>query len=251
MIEVRNVTSGYGQSDVLRSVSLEIEPTEIVSIIGANGAGKSTLVNTISGVTKCRSGSIFFQKRDITNMRPEKIVSLGIIQVPEGRQVIAPLTVQENLLLGAYSRYRSMGKNGRQKIFDVVYGMFPILQERRRQLAGTLSGGEQQMLAVARALMGQPKLLLCDEPSLGLAPLVIEAIVDVLRNLNQNGLPMMLVEENALVALNLANRAYVMEVGSVVLEGKASDLLHNDMVRKIYIGESRTNATPINPLVVP
>jgi branched-chain amino acid transport system ATP-binding protein len=174
-------------------------------------------------------------------VRPEKIVALGIIQVPEGREVIAPLTVKENLLLGTYSRYRQMGKTGRQKAFDFVYELFPILRKRPGQLAGTLSGGEQQMLAIARALMGQPKLLLCDEPSLGLAPLIVEGIVDVLFNLNKNGLALMLVEENALVALKLANRAYVMEVGSVVLEGKASDLLHNETVRKIYIGESGTN----------
>ncbi len=236
MLCLEHVHSGYGRVDILTDVSLEVQGGEIVSIIGANGAGKSTLLRTVSGLLPCKKGRILFNGRDITNLPPHKIVEMGIIQVPEGRQVIAELTVRENLLLGCYLRYGNLGRNGRSRLIESVCSLFPFLKDRMSQVAGTLSGGEQQMLAVGRALMAEPKLLLTDEPSLGLAPLVVGTVCEVLKDLNKNGLPVILVEQNALIALEMAHRAYVMEDGKIFLEGKGVDLLHDDRVREGYLG---------------
>lgn len=236
MIRLERVHSGYGQVNVLTDVSLEVRDGEIVSIIGANGAGKSTLLKTISALLQCREGRILFDDKDITAFPPHKVVDLGIIQVPEGRQVIGELTVRENLLLGCYLKHNRLGKAGRSNLIDEVCALFPILKERMNQIAGTLSGGEQQMLAFGRALMGEPKLLLTDEPSLGLAPMVVDAVCDVLKKLNQGGLTLLMVEQNALIALEMAKRAYVLEGGKIAMEGKGSDLLHDDKVRESYLG---------------
>ena len=236
MIRLEGVHSGYGQVNVLTGVSLEVRDGEIVSIIGANGAGKSTLLKTISALLHCKEGKILLGDMDITALPPHKIVDLGVIQVPEGRQVIGELTVRENLILGCYLKHTKLGKAGRQRLIDEVCALFPILKERINQIAGTLSGGEQQMLAIGRALMGEPKLLLTDEPSLGLAPLVVDAVCQVLVKLNQGGLTLLMVEQNALIALEMASQAYVLEGGRITMEGKGKDLLHNDKVRESYLG---------------
>ncbi len=237
MLRLENISSGYGSIEVLHSISLTVNSGEIVSIIGANGAGKSTLLRTISALLPCKGGGIIFEDHDITRFPPDKVVGLGLVQVPEGRQVFTPLTVYENLLLGTYSRHRQLGKGEKERLFSLVFDLFPILYERKQQLAGTLSGGEQQMLALGRALMAQPRLLLLDEPSLGLAPTVVSSISRVLQELNRQGLTILLVEQNALLALRLAQRAYVLDTGRIVLQGEAKDLLHNDQVRRIYLGE--------------
>lgn len=236
MIRLEGIHSGYGQVNVLTDVSLEVRDGEIVSIVGANGAGKSTLLKTISALLKCKKGKVVFDEEDITPLPPHRVVELGIIQVPEGRQVIGELTVRENLLLGCYLKYVRLGRTGRGRLIDDVCGLFPILKARMTQIAGTLSGGEQQMLAIGRALMGQPKLLLTDEPSLGLAPMVVDAVCAVLVKLNKSGLSLLMVEQNALVALEMAHRAYVLEGGKISMEGKGSDLLHDDRVRESYLG---------------
>jgi branched-chain amino acid transport system ATP-binding protein len=236
LIRLEGVHSGYGQVNVLTGVSLEVRDGEIVSIIGANGAGKSTLLKTISALLHCKEGKILLGDMDITALPPHKIVDLGVIQVPEGRQVIGELTVRENLILGCYLKHTKLGKAGRQRLIDEVCALFPILKERINQIAGTLSGGEQQMLAIGRALMGEPKLLLTDEPSLGLAPLVVDAVCQVLVKLNQGGLTLLMVEQNALIALEMASQAYVLEGGRITMEGKGKDLLHNDKVRESYLG---------------
>lgn len=236
MIRLERVQSGYGQVNILSDVSLEVHEGEIVSIIGANGAGKSTLLKTISALLRCKAGKIFLDGRDITGLPPHKLVDLGIIQVPEGRQVIAELTVRENLLLGCYRKYARLGRAGRERLMEEVCALFPVLKDRMGQIAGTLSGGQQQMLAIGRALMGEPRLLLTDEPSLGLAPLVVQAVCEVLVNLNKGGLSLLMVEQNALIALEIAHRAYVLEGGRIAMEGKGADLLHDDRVRESYLG---------------
>ena len=236
MIRLEHVHSGYGQVNVLTDVSLEVRDDEIVSIIGANGAGKSTLLKTISALLPCKDGRIFYDDKEITRLPPYRVVELGIIQVPEGRQVIGELTVRENLLLGCYLKHAKLGRAGRSRLIDDTCALFPILRDRMEQIAGTLSGGEQQMLAIGRALMGEPKLLLTDEPSVGLAPLVVDAVCEVLVKLNRNGLPLLMVEQNALIALEMAHRAYVLENGKISMEGKGSDLLHEDKVRESYLG---------------
>jgi branched-chain amino acid transport system ATP-binding protein len=236
LLHLERVHSGYGPVEVITNVSLEINNGEIVSIIGANGAGKSTLLKTISAVIRCSEGRIIFNGKDIADLQPHKIVELGIIQVPEGRQIIAELTVRENLMLGCYLKYVKLGGAGRKRLLDYVCDLFPILKARMDQTAGTLSGGEQQMLAISRALMGEPKLLLTDEPSWGLAPIVVDAVCNVLIELNKAGLSLIMVEQNALFALEMAQRAYILENGRFVLEGKGSDLLQNDKVRESYLG---------------
>lgn len=236
MLEVKNANSGYGAANVINDVSLTLNSGEIVSIIGANGAGKSTLLMTISGLVHCSSGEIIFSGQDITNFPPQKIAKLGIIQVPEGRLIISELTVQENLLLGCYLRYRSLGAEGRKRLIDFVCDLFPVLGERLNQISGTLSGGQQQMLAIGRALMAEPKVLLLDEPSLGLAPIIVDGVCRVLQQLNKDGLTILMVEQNTLFALEFAQRTYCLEGGAIALEGISSDLLHNDEVRKIYLG---------------
>lgn len=236
MFQLEHVHSGYGRVRILTDVSLEVRDQEIVSIIGANGAGKSTLLKTISSQIQCSEGKIIFNDQDIANLPPHKIVALGIVQVPEGRQIISELTVRENLLLGCYLQYVKLGAAGRKRLVDYVCNLFPILNDRMDQTAGTLSGGEQQMLAVGRALMGEPKLLLTDEPSLGLAPMIVDAVCKVLMELNKGGLTLIMVEQNALIALEMAQRAYILENGRVALHGKGNDLLQNDKVRESYLG---------------
>ncbi len=236
MFQLEHVHSGYGRVRIITDVSLEVNDREIVSIIGANGAGKSTLLKTISALIQCSKGKIVFNDKDIANLPPHKIVAVGIIQVPEGRQIIGELTVRENLLLGCYLQYVKLGGAGRKRLVDYVCDLFPILNDRMDQTAGTLSGGEQQMLAIGRALMGEPKLLLTDEPSLGLAPMIVDAVCNVLIELNKGGLTLIMVEQNALIALEMAQRAYILENGRVALHGKGGDLLQNDKVRESYLG---------------
>jgi branched-chain amino acid transport system ATP-binding protein len=236
VLEIKNVNSGYGPVQIIKQVSLMLNDGEIVSIIGANGAGKSTLLMTISGLVHCDSGQIFFDGQDITNMPAHNIVKLGLIQVPEGRQVIGELTVKENLILGCYLKYNALGSVGRKKLIDYVCDLFPILGNRLTQISGQLSGGEQQMLAIGRALMGEPKTLLLDEPSLGLAPIIVDEVCRVLKELNKTGISILMVEQNTLIALEFAQRSYCLEGGAIALEGKSCDLLHNDDVRKIYLG---------------
>jgi len=236
LLQLEHVHSGYGQVNVLTDVSLEVNGGDIVSLIGANGAGKSTLLKTVSALIRCREGRILYDGKDISKLSPHKIVELGIIQVPEGRQVIGELTVRENLLLGSHIKFAQLGRTGRKRLIDEVCSIFPILRQRINQIAGTLSGGEQQMLAIGRALMGEPKLLLTDEPSLGLAPIIVDDVCRVLLKLNEDGLTLFMVEQNALIALEMAKVAYVLEGGKISLQGKGSDLLHDDKVRESYLG---------------
>jgi branched-chain amino acid transport system ATP-binding protein len=241
MLRLENVSSGYGPIEILHDVSLVVNSGEVVSIIGANGAGKSTLLRTISGLVPCKGGRVVFDGADITRLSPDRVVLLRLVHVPEGRHIFAPLTVYENLLVGTYSRRRQFEKGEKEKLFDFVFNLFPILYDRKQQIAGTLSGGEQQMLALGRALVAQPKLMLLDEPSLGLAPLIVRSISHLIQKLNQQGLTILLVEQNALLALTIASRAYVLNVGRIAIEGVASDLLRNDQVRRIYLGEGFTS----------
>ncbi len=238
MLRLEKISSGYGPVGVLHDISLVVNVEEIVGIIGANGVGKSTLMRTISGLLPCREGKIVFEDHDITRFPPDRVAGLGIVQVPEGRRIFTPLTVYENLLIGTYGRRQQLGKGERGRLFSFVFDLFPILYERKKQIAGTLSGGEQQMLAIGRALMAQPKLLLLDEPSLGLAPMVVSNISHVLQDLNRQALTILLVEQNALLALTLAKRAYVLDNGCIAIQGQACDLLRNDQVRRIYLGEN-------------
>jgi branched-chain amino acid transport system ATP-binding protein len=236
VLRIRNVESGYGRLKVLKKVTMHIGTGEIVTIIGANGAGKTSLLRTVSGLIPARSGEILFDMREIAKLPPEKIVFLGCSLVPEGRQLFAPMTVKENILLGAYPQYRR--KRGDQVRDDLerIYGLFPRLRERERQLAGTLSGGEQQMLAIARALMARPKLIMMDEPSMGLAPLVIKDIFSIVTRLRAEGSTVLLVEQNAKAALGIADRGYVLETGRIIMEGTAEDLLSNREVQRAYLG---------------
>ncbi len=236
MLRLEHVYSGYRQVEIVTDVCLEVNQGEIVSLIGANGAGKSTLLKTISAVLPCSKGKIIFNDMELTKLPPHKVLDLKISLVPEGRQIIGELTVRENLILGCYLKYVELGKDGRRRLMEYVFGLFPILRERVDQIAGTLSGGEQQMLAIARALMGEPRLLLTDEPTLGLAPLIVNAVCDVLKSLNKNGLTVLLVEQNALIALEMAQRAYVLEGGKITMEGRGSDLLQDPKVKESYLG---------------
>ena len=238
MLSLSNIQTYYGAVNVLKNVSIEVNDGDAVTIIGANGAGKSTLLNTISGLVSARKGRISFWEQDITSLSAHKRVGKGIIQVPEGRMIFTPFSVRENLELGMYRRSSRESKADIEKLFDTVYSLFPILHKRRRQNAGTLSGGEQQMLAVGRALMGKPKLLLLDEPSLGLAPQLVTAIFDVLRKLKEQGLTILLVEQNTQLALDFAERGYVMEIGEVVLQDTTGNLTINSRVKEIYLGSS-------------
>ncbi len=233
MLTLNNISTFYGNIQALWNVSLNINKREIVSLVGANGAGKSTTLMSICGATPVSSGEILFEGQPITNLKPNRIVTMGISQVPEGRLIFPDLTVMTNLELGAFLR---SDKAGIQKDYDMVFSMFPILQKRRQQLGGTLSGGEQQMLAISRALMARPKLLLLDEPSLGLAPIIIKQIFEIIRTVNDSGTTVFLVEQNANQALRVADRGYVMETGRITLHDKASNLLTNPEVRKAYLG---------------
>ena len=236
MLRLEAVSAYYGQVQALREVSLQVNVGEIVAVIGSNGAGKTTLLNAISGVVPVRSGEIALEGQPIVNLSPEKIVRLGISQVPERRQVFATMSVMDNLILGAYHRYRRESKETIQSDLGFVLEIFPRLKDRARQTAGTLSGGEQQMVALARAWMSRPKLLLMDEPSLGLAPLIVKEIFRVSSELRESGMTILLVEQNARAALDLADRAYVMESGQVALEGAAAELAVDERVRKAYLG---------------
>jgi len=241
MLKVKNINTYYGQVHALKNVSLHLSEGEIVTLIGANGAGKTTILNSLSSVVPPRSGEILFEGKAINNLSPDRIVEMGISQVPEGRQVFKPLSVEENLELGAYLRFRKReGRGAIKKGLEEIYALFPVLLERRKQMAGTLSGGEQQMLAIGRALMAKPRLLLLDEPSMGLAPLVVQEIFNVIENLRQEKKStILLVEQNARVALKMADRGYVLETGKVILEGIASELLENKEVQRAYLGKEK------------
>ncbi len=234
LLEVHDIHTYYGNIHALRGISISVEEGEIVTLIGGNGAGKSTTLNTISGITPARSGQVMLAEQDITSLPPHEIVELGITQAPEGRRVFARLTVRDNLDLGAYTR---RDRDGMEDSLRQVYGIFPRLEERAAQPGGTLSGGEQQMLAIGRALMAQPRVLLLDEPSMGLAPILVQEIFDVVKQLNEAGTTILLVEQNAQAALSICDRGYVLQTGEIVLSGTGTDLLKNEMVRKAYLGE--------------
>jgi len=235
MLTIRNLYAYYGSVTALSGVTCHIKEGEIVALIGANGAGKTTLLNAICGLVR-KKGEVTFQGREVSRMPAEKLVGLGISQVPEGRQLFAPMTVAENLELGAYLRPRRQVKNEIAQDLEHVFKLFPVLKERQGQQAGTMSGGEQQMLAIARALMAHPKLLLLDEPSLGLAPLVVENILATISRLRGEGMTILLVEQNARAALKVAERAYVIETGRIILSGSAQDLLADRQVTRAYLG---------------
>ncbi len=232
-LDVQNLDVSYGAIRALKGVSFNLEEGEVVALIGANGAGKSTTLNTISGIIKPDLGKIDFEGEDITQASPAQIVKQGIVQVPEGRKIFARMTVRENLELGAYTLNN---QNQLKAHMAQVYDIFPRLAERHSQLGGTLSGGEQQMLAIGRALMANPRLLLLDEPSMGLAPILVEQIFEVVQDINRQGVSILLVEQNAQMALSIANRAYVFETGTVALSGTASALMENPMVKEAYLG---------------
>ncbi len=237
MLTVRNLESGHGALRVLKGLSLHVGAGEIVAIIGANGAGKTTLLSTICGLVPARAGEIVFEGRALTRLATERIVKLGCVLVPEGRQLFAPLTVHENLLLGAYARFEGRGARAEvEESLERVLALFPQIRGRLRQLAGTLSGGEQQMVAVGRALMAKPRLVMMDEPSMGLAPLVAREILRTAVALRAQGTTVLLVEQNARAALGIADRGYVLETGQVIMEGTASDLLDSPDVQRAYLG---------------
>jgi len=233
VLKVNEIDVYYGAIHALKKMSLEVEQGTIVTLIGANGAGKTTTLKTISGILRPKSGSIKYKGSDITKVAPEKIVSLGISQVPEGRRIFPTMTVLENLEMGAYLR---KDKKEILKDMENVFNRFPRLQERRKQLAGTLSGGEQQMLAIGRALMARPELMLMDEPSMGLAPLLVKEIFEIIKDINARGTTILLVEQNANMALSVADKAYVIETGEIVLQGSAEQLMKSEEVRKAYLG---------------
>jgi branched-chain amino acid transport system ATP-binding protein len=237
MLRVESVSSFYGAIQALRNVSLHVSQGEMVALLGANGAGKSTLMKAISGLHPLAKGRLLFNGRDIAGLAAERILRLGVGQVPEGRQIFAPLSVLDNLILGAYVRFRGDGKKEVFKDLDSIWEMFPVLKERQKQRAGTLSGGEQQMVAIGRAMMSKPKLLLLDEPSLGLAPLVVGGIFQAIRALRDRGTTILLVEQNAKAALKVADRGYVLETGRIILDGETEDLLNNREVQRAYLGK--------------
>jgi branched-chain amino acid transport system ATP-binding protein len=236
MLKIENLKAFYDSIPALKGVSIEVPQGKVVSIIGANGAGKSTLLKSISGLMKSKEGGILYKDQDISALPANKIVSLGISQVPEGRQIFGHLSVQDNINLGAYLYFKRRNRSEIEKRTERVYRLFPILKKRTKQVAGTLSGGEQQMLAIARALMGRPELILLDEPSMGLAPLIVREIFSVINQLNQTGTTILLVEQNAKAALNVAHHAFVLETGEIVLEGSAGELLDNPKVKEAYLG---------------
>ena len=234
LLEVNDLHVYYGVIQALKGISFHVEKGEIVALIGANGAGKTTTLHTLSGLLRAKQGTIRYQDTDITKMPGHKIVTLGMAQVPEGRRVFPDLTVLANLKMGAYTR---RDKAEIDETLKMVYERFPRLEERKNQTAGTLSGGEQQMLAMGRALMSHPQLILMDEPSMGLSPLLVNEIFDIIQKINSDGTTVLLVEQNAKKALSVANRAYVMETGMISMEGKAQDLLENPQIQKAYLGE--------------
>ena len=253
MLELKDIHTYYGLIEALKGIRIEVKNGEIVCLIGSNGAGKSTTLMTISGITKPLSGDILFEGKSIKGISPHSIVRMGICQVPEGRRIFPKLTVRENLEMGAYSvvsdqlsvfkkiTTKNLQQTTRNKEsatqLEKVFELFPVLKERHKQLGGTLSGGEQQMLAIGRALMSEPKLLLLDEPSLGLAPIIVSKIFKTIREINREGITILLVEQNARAALKLSHRGYVLENGRIVLEGKGEELLNNEQVKRAYLGE--------------
>lgn len=234
LLEVRKLCTSYGQVQVLHEIDLSINTGELVATVGANGAGKTTLLHSISATQKATSGAILLDGKDITREPPHRIVQAGVCHVPEGRQLFAPLSVEDNLQLGAYIRRKNRTETTDN--IEHIYGLFPILKDKRNQMAGTLSGGQQQMLALGRGLMGRPKLLLLDEPSMGLSPLLVEEIFGIIRQLNQQGVTILLVEQNARAALGIADRGYVLETGSVVMHDNASALLADNTISRAYLG---------------
>jgi len=236
MLRIEDLNAAYGSIQVLKNISLKVPKGKVVSIIGANGAGKSTLLKSISGLMKVRKGSIFYKDRDIAGMPANRIVGLGISQVPEGRQIFAHLSVLDNIHLGAYLYFKRNNRLEIKERINRIYEIFPILETRSKQIAGTLSGGEQQMLAIARALMARPELILLDEPSMGIAPLIVREIFNVIQQLNKSGTTVLLVEQNARIALKVAHHSYVLERGEIVMEGLAGELLDNPRVKEVYLG---------------
>ena len=234
MLEIKDLEVYYGMIQAIKGVSFDVNEGEVIALIGANGAGKTTILHTITGLINAQKGSVWFEGKDITKVPAHKIVSMGMAHVPEGRRVFANLTVLQNLKMGAYTR---KDKTEIEQTLDSIYKRFPRLMERQNQLAGTLSGGEQQMLAMVRALMSHPKIILMDEPSMGLSPIFVNEIFDIIKSVSASGTTVLLVEQNAKKALSIADRAYVLETGKIVLSGKASDLLNNDSIKKAYLGE--------------
>ncbi|MDH4162845.1 MAG: ABC transporter ATP-binding protein [Nitrospirota bacterium] len=237
MLRIRNLDAGYGSLSVLRHISLHVKQGEIVTIIGANGAGKTTLLKTVSGLLRPKSGEVLFRDKDIASLPPERIVFEGCSLVPEGRQVFAAMPVRENLLLGGYVQFKRGRSSEVKADLERVYGLFPVLRQREHQLAGTLSGGEQQMLAIGRAIMSRPSLIMLDEPSMGLAPLVVKGIFEIIGKLRDEGATVLLVEQNARSALRIANRGYVLETGRIIKDGDAADLLTDREIQRAYLGK--------------
>lgn len=233
MLKLDKLVVNYGNFQALNGISLEIKEGEIVTLLGSNGAGKSTTINTISGMTSLRSGDILFQGKSIVGVPADERVKLGIVQVPEGRKLFPYFTIMDNLLVGSYPKAT---RSRRKETLETCFEIFPKLYERRNQMAGSLSGGEQQMCAIARALMSQPKLLMLDEPSLGLAPVIVDMIFEVIKNINRMGVTILLVEQNVLVSLDIASRGFVIEVGANVLDGPSSELVGNEELRRAYLG---------------
>ena len=234
MLEVKDIEVYYGMIQALKGISFEVNEGEVIALIGANGAGKTTTLHTITGLLSPKKGSVLFEGKDITKVPAHKIVSLGMAHVPEGRRVFAELSVYQNLKMGAYTR---KDKDEIAKTLEMVYKRFPRLEERKNQLAGTLSGGEQQMLAMGRALMSHPKIIVMDEPSMGLSPILVNEIFDIIKEVSASGTTVLLVEQNAKKALSIADRAYVLETGKIVLEGDAKELMNDDSIKKAYLGE--------------
>lgn len=233
MLNIKDLKVNYGSVQALKGISLEVKEGEIVTIIGSNGAGKSSLLKTISGLILPKEGSVTFEGREITKLSPDKIVSFGISHVPEGRKIFTDMTVMENLIIGAYQR---KNKDDIKKDMEELYSLFPILDERKHQVAGTLSGGEQQMLAIGRALISKPKLIILDEPSLGLAPIIVEKVFDFIEKIRQTGITILLVEQNANLALKASERAYVMETGEIKFSGNSKELLKDEKIVEAYLG---------------
>lgn len=234
MLTIKDLQVYYGIIQAIKGISFEVNEGEVIALIGANGAGKTTILHTITGLVSAKAGSIQFEGNDLTKIPAHKIVSLGMAHVPEGRRIFAELTVFENLKMGAYTR---KDKKEIEDTIKKVYRRFPRLEERKNQIAGTLSGGEQQMLAMGRALMSHPRIILMDEPSMGLSPIFVSEIFDIIKEISESGTTVLLVEQNAKKALSIANRAYVLETGNIVLEGDAKELMNNDSVKKAYLGE--------------
>lgn len=234
MLEIKDIEVYYGMIQAIKGISFEVNEGEVIALIGANGAGKTTILHTITGLLSPKKGSVIFEGKDITKIPAHKIVSLGMAHVPEGRRVFAELSVYENLKMGAYTR---KDKEEIAKTLEMVYKRFPRLKERKNQLAGTLSGGEQQMLAMGRALMSRPKIIVMDEPSMGLSPILVNEIFDIIQEVSAGGTTVLLVEQNAKKALSIADRAYVLETGNIVLEGEAEKLMNDDSIKKAYLGE--------------